>query len=142
MTIISETNGDVWIHRERDQLWWTVSKADAPEIIEEIEPNSLQASPRVYVCHKPCEPWANHNKKGNRLEWKTLHSKAKEFLFTEGTLQKLGDDHAEYALAMIAGTDLTPWYDRPTWRAKAAAARSGSLSLYTMRGSEQLSRWL
>lgn len=102
MTIISETSGDVWIHRAKEQLWWTVSKAEAPTITEESEPSSLQKSPRVYVCHKPCEPWSNQNKKGNRLEWDALHPKAKEFLFTEGTLQKLADDNAAYAMSYSA----------------------------------------
>lgn len=27
MTIIHETEGDIWVHRERDQLWWTTSRA-------------------------------------------------------------------------------------------------------------------
>jgi hypothetical protein len=134
MTIISETSGDVWIHRERDQLWWTISKVDAPSITEEIEPNSLQKSPHVYVCHKPCEPWANHNKKGTRLEWNALHPKAKEFLFTEGTLQKLGDDNAAYALTLIAGDDLTLWHDRPEWRAKLKAAPTRNpIAIYNAR---------
>jgi hypothetical protein len=134
MTIISETVDDVWIHREKDQLWWTVSKADAPTITEEIEPNSLQKSPRVCVCHKPCESWSNHNKNGNRLEWNTLHPKAKEFLFTEGTLQQLADDNATYAKALIAGDSLAPWHDRPAWRAKAEATRNKSpVTIYNAR---------
>src|SRR4051812_19268930 len=33
MTIISETAGDIWVHREKDQLWWTRSKVD-PATIE------------------------------------------------------------------------------------------------------------
>jgi hypothetical protein len=38
MTIISETAGDVWVHREIEQLWWTVSKPDGPEITLETDP--------------------------------------------------------------------------------------------------------
>ncbi len=67
-------------------------------------------------CHKPCEPWSNHNKTGNRLEWNALHPKAKEFLFTEGTLQQLADDSAAYAMALIAGDNPAPWHDRWVFR--------------------------
>jgi hypothetical protein len=127
MTIISETAGDVWIHREKEQLWWTISNSDAAEIALETDPRPLQGAPRVYVCHKPCEPWRQTNKRGNRLEWNTLHPKAKDFLFTEGTLQKLSPDYAAYALALLEGQDLTRWHDAPAWKAKAkvASTRSG-----------------
>lgn len=127
MTIISATAGDTWIHREKEQLWWTVSTSEEPEITLVSDPRSLQLAPRVYVCHKPCEPWKNVNQRGNRLEWNTLHAKAKDFLFTEGTLQKLSPDHAAYALALIEGNDLSQWHDDPIWKAKAmvATTRSG-----------------
>ena len=126
MTIISETSGDVWIHREKEQIWWTVSKSDASQITLETDPRPLQGARRVYVCHKPCEPWRNVTKRGNRLEWNALHAKAKEFLFTEGTLQKLSPDHAAYALALIEGHDVGHWHDDPTWKAKAKAATTRS----------------
>jgi len=128
MTIVSETTGDVWIHREKEQIWWTTSTAAPPTITLDIEPDSRQETPRVYVCHKPCEPWSNKNKEGNRLEWNTLHPKAKEFLFTEGTLQQLGDENADYARALIAGDEqtLSRWHEQPTWRAKAADARNSN----------------
>jgi hypothetical protein len=127
MAIISGTAGDVWIHREQEQLWWTISKPEQPEIVLETDPKPLQVAQRVYVCHKPCEAWQNVNKNGNRLEWNTLHAKAKDFLFTEGTLQRLSPDHAAYAIALIEGQDLSRWHGRPTWiaKAKAATTRSG-----------------
>jgi hypothetical protein len=89
MTIISETAGDFWVHREKDQLWWTRSKSDAPTIVPGIDP-TMAGNPKVYVCHKPCEPWSNFTKSGNRLEWNGLHARAKEFLFTEGKWQDGG----------------------------------------------------
>ena len=38
------------------------------------------------------------------LQWRSLHRKAADFLFTEGTLQQLSNDNATYALALINGT--------------------------------------
>jgi hypothetical protein len=132
VTIISETAGDFWVHREKNQLWWTRSKSDAPTIVPGIDP-TMAGNPKVYVCHKPCEPWSNFTKSGNRLEWNGLHARAKEFLFTEGTLQQLADDNAAYALAMIEGDDLSPWHNRPDWKAKAASAKTKPVTIYNAK---------
>jgi hypothetical protein len=132
MTIISETAGDVWIHREKEQLWWTVSKPQPATITLEDDPRPLKGAPRVYVCHKPCETWSNTNKLGNRLEWNGLHAKAKDFLFTEGTLQKLSPDHAEYALALIEGADRSRWHTLDIW-AKKASAKTGAGTVFNAR---------
>jgi len=123
MTIIAESDNDIWVHREKDQLWWTRSTSEPPTISEDIDP-TLEGDQRVYICHKPCDPWSNENRKGNRLAWGSLHPKAKEFLFTEGTLQQLSDDNAEYALALISGDDLSPWHSRKAWRDKLANAKT------------------
>lgn len=122
MTIISESNGDIWVHREKDQLWWTVSLPDPPSFVEKKEP--VEPSREVVICHKPCNPWSNENKHGNRLDWNSLHPKAQDFLFTEGTLQKLSADYALYAKALIDGDNLEPWHSQDLWRQKAEASKS------------------
>ncbi|WAX97314.1 hypothetical protein N7E70_010875 [Aminobacter sp. NyZ550] len=118
MTTVVESEGDLWIHREKDQLWWTVS-GSAPATFEPLK-ETVGDRRDVIICHKPCDPWLNRNRKGNRLEWAGLHPKAQEFLFTEGTLQQLKPDNAEYALKLIDGDDLSTWYSRPEWKAKVA----------------------
>ncbi|MDA4846734.1 hypothetical protein [Hoeflea poritis] len=123
MTIISESENDIWIHREKEQLWWTRSKSEPPVISESVDPTYDGGRP-VFACHKKCDPWSNQTRLGNRLEWGTLHPRAKEFLFTEGTLQKLGQDNAEYALALIAGDDLNPWHLRPHWQTTLKNAKT------------------
>ncbi|ABA04051.1 hypothetical protein Nwi_0786 [Nitrobacter winogradskyi Nb-255] len=121
MSIIAQSSGDIWIHREKDQFWWTTSRADPPMFEPKVEPVGDKRN--VIVCHKPCNPWSDKNRNGNRLDWNGLHPKAREFLFTEGTLQQLGDDNAEYALALIEGADLSSWHSLPAWKAKAEKAR-------------------
>jgi hypothetical protein len=133
MTVLSESADDVWIHREKEQLWWTVSKIEPATMTLEDDPKPLRGARRVYVCHKPCDPWSNHNKRGNRLDWNSLHARAKEFLFTEGTLQQLAPDNAEYALALIAGDDLGRWHNQPIWQAKSAAARARPVTVFNAR---------
>lgn len=122
MTRVSESVGDIWIHREKDQLWWTTSIAAPPSFTPKTEP--VPPSRNVIVCHKPCEPWSNKNRKGNRLDWNALHPKAKDFLFTESTLQKLGEDNASYAEALINGDDLSHWHSLSVWVEKAAKSKS------------------
>jgi hypothetical protein len=125
MTIIAETAGDIWIHREKGQLWWTTSKTEQAYFLERVEPVGRKRD--VIVCHKPCEPWSDRNLKGNRLDWNSLHPKAKEFLFTESTLQQLGSENAEYALALIAGENLSPWHSRSEWKKKAQSHAEGKI---------------
>lgn len=122
MSIVSQSNGDLWIHREKHQLWWTRSRSDPAVFEPKIEPVGDRRN--VIVCHKPCEPWSDKNRKGNRLDWNGLHPKAREFLFTEGALQQLGDDNAEYAIALIDGADLSPWHSRADWKEKAEKTRT------------------
>jgi hypothetical protein len=123
MTIIAESVGDIWIHREKEHLWWTTSLPDAPTFEPLKEPVGDRSD--LIICHKPCEPWSNANRKGNRLDWGGLHPRAKEFLFTEGTLQQLKPENAAYALALIDGRDLSPWHGLADWIAKVSNRRAG-----------------
>jgi hypothetical protein len=122
-TIINSTENDLWIHRATNVLWWTFSRPGDVAITLEPANNSAKAGDRVYVYHKPADPWSNLTRLGNRLEWAALHAKAREFLFTESTLQKLNPDFAAYATALINGDDLGRWHDRPEWQGKADSAR-------------------
>lgn len=118
-TIIVESEGDLWLHREGDLLWWTVTKAEPATIT--LEPDlrpKAWGSPEVYYYRKPCQPWSCKDRQGQRLEWKGLHPKSHDFFATEATLQRLGDRYAGYAQALVAGDDLNAWHSRPEWRAK------------------------
>ncbi len=118
-TIITESSGDMWLHQDGKYLWWTVT-TDEPPIIE-LGPDARPlpgSPPNVYFYRKPAQPWSNKNKSGATLLWKGMHPKAPDFLVTEATLQQLGDDYAEYALALVEGADLRPWHDRKEWKAK------------------------
>ena|GEM_PF-406562 len=130
-TILATTEGDLWIHREKHELWWTNSiKADSQFI---DDPNPTSGPARIYLYHKKCSAWSDRNGKGALLGWDGLHPKAKEFLFTEGTFQKLSDDNAAYAKALIAGEDLSAWHARPDWKAKAESAKRASVTYFDSR---------
>lgn len=132
-TILATTADDLWIHREKHELWWTYSiKADTQfRIID--DPNPTSGPARIYLYHKKCSGWSDRNGKGALLGWDGLHPKAKEFLFTEGTFQSLSDDNAAYAKALIAGDDLSPWHDRPDWKAKADSAKRAPVRYFDSR---------
>lgn len=122
MTIVSETEGDLWIHRDGEQLWWTISTAEPPEYEQKVE--KVARGAEVMVCHKPCQPWSDRSRGGVDLKWRSLHPKARDFLSTEATLQQLSSDYATYARALIEGDDLDPWHSLPLWRAKNERASS------------------
>lgn len=122
MTIVSETVGDLWIHRAGERLWWTISTDQPPKYIRKTEPTAR--AQEVVVCHKPCHPWSDVTKSGIGLMWKSLHPKARDFLSTESTLQQLSPDYARYTIALIEGSDLSQWHDLPLWSRKNARAGS------------------
>lgn len=130
METVENSVGDIWIHRAEDKLWWTTSKNDAAQWEEKPSQDPMQNGALTYVCHKPCDTWSNMNRKGNRLEWNALHPKAKHFLFTEGTLQKLSDDNAAYALALLDGDDLSAWESQPIWKASVERSKRNPGIIY------------
>ncbi len=116
--IFMQTTQDIWIHREKEELWWTSSN-DLPPNIEIIDDPNPRAGPaKIYVYYKPCSGWSDRDKRGRPLSWSGLHARAKEFLFTEGTCQQLSGDNAAYAQALINGESLLDWHNRPDWRSK------------------------
>lgn len=135
MTAIAETSGDIWIHREKDQLWWTRSLLEAPIFERQIEP--LPDRQDVMVCYKQCEPWRNKTLQGSGLLWTAIHPKAREFLFTEGTLQQLNPNNAEYALALLEGADLKPWHQKAEWQKKVQNSKTKADPLTTMSAIEK-----
>ncbi|MBX3479662.1 MAG: hypothetical protein KF842_04630 [Caulobacter sp.] len=131
MEAITETGGDIWIHREKEQLWWTTSLGDPVQTERRPSFNAVRDGPEIFELHKPCEPWSDRNRKGGKLSWDGLHPKAKDFLFTEGTLQQLAPDNAAYALALIAGDDLSGWHNQPTWQAKSDRAGRSAVTSFS-----------
>ena len=130
---VAETAGDLWIHREKDQLWWTISRSGPVEIA--LRPSSYpdRDGPNIYELHKPSDPWSSRNRKGAALSWSALHPKAKDFLFTEGTLQQLTSENAEYAQALVAGDELEAWHRQKNWLAKEERTKKSPATIYDAR---------
>lgn len=132
-SIVSSTENDLWIHREKDELWWTISRSGKLSISFQHALSPSGNSQHVYVLDKPVDPWSDRNKVGNRLNWRALHPKAQDFLFTEATLQQLAEGNAAYARALINGDDLSPWHSRSDWKAKADSSRRNAATILNAR---------
>lgn len=118
-TIIVESEADLWLHRQGDLLWWTITTGDPATITLGPDLKPLpNGTENVFYYRKPAQPWSSKNRIGATLEWRGLHPKTPDFLLTEATLQRLGEDYAGYALALVDGADLSHWHKRPEWRAK------------------------
>jgi len=132
MTIICDSEYDIWIHREDDKIWWTVSDNSPAEI--DATPRSVPYQDmKVFECHKQTIAWSDKNKQGTPLRWKSLHPKAKDFLSTESTLQSLGPKNSKYAIALIEGDDLEPWHSQPKWQEVLDGAKSQPGSVFSPR---------
>lgn len=142
LDILIETNGDLWIHRQKDTLWWTISTDQ--EAVSSLEPGHkpLREGARVYVFHKPCTGWSNKDKHGRPLLWDALHPKARQFLFTESTFQKLSEDNETYARTLIDGEDLSAWHNRPDWKSKESSTGRTAGRSFTAkeRSANQMTR--
>lgn len=123
-TIIMESQGDMWVHRDAERIYWTVTKGEQGWV--SLEPD-LKPAPwgtaEVYFYRKPSEPWSANDRRGRPLRWNGVHQKAHDFLTTEATLQKLGPDYAAYVKCLVAGEDLSAWHGRAEWRAKTETRR-------------------
>lgn len=135
MTTINESAGDVWIHRDGARLWWTRTTNEPSSFYERVEP--VPPRRQVVVCHKPCDPWRNVSETGAGLFWDALHPKAKDFLSTEATLQRLSADYAAYALALIRSDDVERWHALPAWKAKVAASKGKHEGVKVYGGMEK-----
>lgn len=117
MTHVTESEGDLWFHRDGDALWWTVTTDEPPFYEPLTEPVGRKRD--VVICYKMCRPWSRVTKSGNALLWSGLHAKARDFFFTESTFIQLNTDKATYARALLNGDDLTSWHNREDWKEKA-----------------------
>jgi len=128
---MTQTSGDLWIHREKEQVWWTESlnQPATSEVMHDPEPRGAPTD--IFIYHKLCNPWSSKTRKGGGLLWAAVHPKAREFLFTEGTCQQLGPDNTLYAQALINGDDLSSWHSRVDWRAKEDRSGRGAAKVFS-----------
>jgi hypothetical protein len=123
---LRDTEGDLWITRQSDALWWTTSLPG--ELREQVRPsvNPRRDGPEVWHIEKPCRPWSDRDGEGRALRWGALHPKARDFLSTEATFQKLANDrgYADYSRALVAGEPLSAWHSTPLFAVKLAHAKS------------------
>jgi hypothetical protein len=124
MTNVMESAGDTWLHYDGSHLWWTVTDV-AEGWVEANGPRSPKdRGIGVWVVKKAARPWTNLNLKGNRLDWNTIHGKAKDFLVPQSTQATLSEDNARYALTLIEGGDLSGWHNLADWTAKISGRSS------------------
>lgn len=129
--IFHETVGDIWVHREKDELWWTTSLDSVPTVELRPDPQPTHGSKNIYVYFKKVSGWSDRSKSGQKLSWNGLHAKARDFLSTESTYQKLSSDFAAYTLALIDGADLSGWHSQSLWYGKAERAGRGAVTQAT-----------
>jgi hypothetical protein len=124
-TIFHQTNGDIWVHRAQDKIWWTISQDSIPEVELRQDPRPIHGSERIYLYYKQSSAWSDRNRKGVPLSWNGLHAKGKELLTLHGTFHSLSADHANYIRALIDGDSLLKWHDRKDWSSKADRSKRG-----------------
>jgi hypothetical protein len=135
MSELRATEGDIWISRQGESLWWTVSVPG--DLRERLQPSNhpAQDGPDVWWIEKPCRPWTDKDGEGRPLSWKALHLKARDFLATEATFQTIANDrgYADYARALVAGAPLASWEATPLFVRKQAEAKTRGARIFSPR---------
>jgi hypothetical protein len=143
---LRDTDGDLWISRQGEALWWTVSLPDPMRETFEDFDDPRRGIAKTWMMEKPCRPWSDRDGEGRPLRWKALHPKAHDFLSTEATFQKLAEDrgYADYARALVAGEPLDLWERSPVWVAKAQAAKTQKGRIFSPRelAAERMARMM
>lgn len=130
--IIRETDGDIWIHRAGDDLFWTRSTDGPLEFLDYHDPHRNW---EIVITEKPCTGWQKKDANGRSLNWNALHPKAKDFLFTESTYQKLNPDYAEYATDLVQGSleAMANFHSRDEWKKKEGNAKHGVVHVFSAK---------
>lgn len=129
-TVMTQTTGDLWIHREKEQVWWTESLDQAATCEVRPDPDPRAEQNEIFFYQKACKPWSSKTKKDGGLLWEAIHPKAREFLFTEGTCQQLAPDNALYAQALLDGNDLSSWHSRSDWKAREDKSGKSAVKIF------------
>ncbi len=120
-----ETEGDLWITRQGESIWWTESVLG--DVTETLIPavNPKRDGAFIWLIEKPCLPWSNRDREGRPLRWAALHPKAVDFLSTEATFQTIANDrgYADYARALVNGEPLEPWHELTLFKDKSTIAK-------------------
>lgn len=115
--IIESTCGDIWLHTDGVDLWWTTSKADPISMrLGPAKYFGAQEGELVHEMFKPAQPWTRYDLQGRRLAWSSLHQKARQFLVPQGTMQKPAPENVAYLRALLHGESLDAWHDKEEWR--------------------------
>lgn len=96
--IFSETVTDIWLHREGDALWWTISNGTPLERIEDVAPGGL------IVLVKSCHEWRNTTIPGQIMSWSRLDQEKRGLLDLRGnTLREVNERIRTDLLRLILG---------------------------------------
>lgn len=136
--LLHQSSGDLWLHSDQKNLWWTISKPDPVtfDIRPELDPSF--GSQRIYVYVKPCLPWSSKDKQGRELLWAALHPRAAMFLMNQGTFQPVLRQNAEYVKALVEGADRSSWHNLSEWETKAEKSGKGAVRTFSPAEIAQL----
>ena len=132
---LRDTEGDIWISRQGDALWWTISLTGGLE--ERLIPstNPGRDGAQVWLLEKQCRAWSDRDRQGRPLRWAALHPKARDFLATEATFQSIANDrgYADYAQALVGGETLDLWHATSIFSRKQAEAKTQGVRIFSSR---------
>jgi hypothetical protein len=128
------SDGDLWVHKEGERLFWTISTDAEPtrKVVPENKPR-YGGVVSSWQYRKQCTGWSDRDRKGRPLVWGAIHPKAKGLLVTQGTFLTLTPDNALYVQTLVDGGDLSRWHNLPEWKTKEAQAKTAKGTTFDAR---------
>jgi len=109
-TKLSESVGDLWLHREGADLYWAET-TDAGPVFDPISDSEVMIA-------KPVTKWSKRNRKTQALGWDSIHPKARNYIVAQQAMFHIANaDIQDYFRALVEGAPLDPWHNRSDWKA-------------------------
>jgi len=118
-TRLAESEDDLWLHRDDNNLYWAETTADPP--VFERYGNQVMLA-------KPVRGWSRRNQKSVAMTWNSIHPKAKDYLVTQQAVFRVAnEDMRSYIRCLIDGDELGEWHERSDWRERLGEDRGKTL---------------
>ncbi len=99
MGVLTQTSNDIWVHRDKDRLYWTCSSEKTIQFHDAIDPSY---NVPIIIGSKSCAPWSCHSKNGHPLIWSNIPREMRKFVQTSSTLSERKNPEAiHYILQLI-----------------------------------------
>lgn len=108
--------GDLWVHIDKEYLWWCVSEPGFAEGDHfEVREPSGEIFEAVKLWKQTKDGWSNKDQRGRELKAHAIHPTLSGTIIQMGTLSGVRGEIEEAINALVEGKTLERFYGLPRW---------------------------